>query len=189
MSLALKKSELSADFPSAVEQESHARLSSCVQCKKCTSGCPLADGSDLKPHEMVRLVQLGQVSEVLSSRMIWQCTSCHTCATRCPQQVDICSMNDGLRRMSRAQAMVNEGSTLPVFNDSFLASIKKRGRVYEVGLMAAYKLRTLRLFEDMDKLPLMLQKRKLRLIPTSVGGARERRNLWKRAQSLRGKQP
>jgi heterodisulfide reductase subunit C2 len=187
MTLTLRKRDLSGDLTAEVQAEISLNLSSCVQCKKCSAGCPLAGYSDLLPHELVRLVQLGQSEEVLQSRMIWQCTSCHTCATRCPQRVDICSMNDSLRRMSRERATVNDASTLPVFNDSFLASVKRYGRVYEVGLMAAYKLKTLRLFEDMDKLPLMLKKRKLRLLPTSVAGGSERRRLWKRAQLLRGK--
>jgi len=189
MTLMLKKAELSGDLAAEVEARSVTNLSSCVQCKKCSAGCPLSGYSDLMPHELVRLVQFGQSAEVLQSRMIWQCTSCQTCSTRCPQQVDICSMNDGLRRMSRERAVANDASTLPAFNDSFLASVCKHGRVYEVGLMASYKLRTLRLFEDMGKLPLMLKKQKLRLIPSTVAGRNERRRLWKRAQLLRGKRP
>lgn len=189
MSLALKKSDLSGEFATRVEQESQAKLNACVQCKKCSAGCPLADHADLKPHELVRFVQLGQVTEVLSSRMIWSCTSCQTCATRCPQQVDICSMNDALRRMSRSQERVQDQNTQPVFNDSFLRSIKKRGRVYEVGLMTAYKLRTLRFLEDLDKLPTMLKKRKLRFLPTSVAGSADRRRIWARAASLKGRLP
>lgn len=187
MTLAPRKDELSGTLVAEVEAHSRANLSACVQCKKCSAGCPLSGYSDLMAHELVRLVQLGQTAEVLASRMIWQCTSCHTCATRCPQKVDICAMNDGLRRMSRERAAANDGSTLPVFNDSFLESVRRHGRVYEVGLMAAYKLRTMRLFEDMDKLPMMLKKRKLRLFPESVAGGNERRRLWKRAQLLRGK--
>ena len=189
MSHSPSKAELSGEFANAVDGLHQARIASCVQCKKCSSGCPLSDKTDLMPHELVRLVQLGQVSEVLSSRVIWQCTSCQTCASRCPQRVDICALNDTLRRMSREVSLVNENTTLPTFNDSFLESVRKRGRVYEVGLMAAYKLKTLRLFEDMDKLPLMLVKRKLRLLPTSVAGTGERNRIWKRAQARKGRQP
>jgi heterodisulfide reductase subunit C2 len=189
MSLDLSRAELSGDFTTAVDALGQSRIAGCLQCKKCSSGCPLSDDSDLMPHEVVRLVQLGQLKEVLSSRMIWQCTSCQTCATRCPQRVDVCALNDVLRRMSRERSLVNQETTLPVFNDGFLRSVRKRGRVYEVGLMAAYKLRTFRLFEDMDKLPLMLAKRKLRLLPTSVAGAGERHGLFHRARAQRGSRP
>lgn len=189
MSSSLEKTDLGGEFASAVEAQSNARLAACVQCKKCSAGCPVASHSDVKPHAIVRLAQLGQRDELLESKMIWQCTSCQTCATRCPQRVDIAAINDTLRRMSRQAGKVHHATTLPVFNDAFLASACKRGRVYEVGLMAAYKLRTLRLFEDMGKLPLMLAKGKLSLLPSPcVPGAKERRQIWKRACLARGRQ-
>lgn len=182
-------SDFGNDFASTVAKESGSHLNACVQCKKCSAGCPVASQSDVKPHAIVRLTQLGQRDELLASRMIWQCTSCQTCATRCPQRVDIAAINDTLRQMSRQANKVHSASTLPVFNDAFLSSIRKRGRVYEVGLMAAYKLKTGRLFEDMGKLPLMLAKGKLRLLPSpSVAGAEERRQIWKRARLARGRQ-
>ena len=96
----LAAAEISGDFTSLVESESHANLAACLQCKKCTSGCPVAAVADIKPHEMVRMVQFGQKDEVLASKMLWQCTSCQTCATRCPQKVSVAALNDGLRRMS-----------------------------------------------------------------------------------------
>jgi heterodisulfide reductase subunit C2 len=178
-----------SDFASEVERMSHAGLSACLQCQKCTAGCPVAGRADLRAHELVWLTRLGQREEVLNSRMIWECTSCQTCRTRCPQAVDIAAMNDTLRRMSRQGDTVSEKTTLPVFNDAFLRSVRRRGRVYEVGLMAAYKLRTLRLLEDMDQLPTMLIKRKLKLLPKNVPGRAERKRLFSRARAQGGKRP
>ena len=189
MTLQVKNADIAGDFATNVEQLSGSRLLSCLQCKKCSAGCPVAGRADVKAHELVRLTQLGQADEVLSSRMIWECTSCQTCATRCPQQVSVAALVDTLRVLSRQQQKTNEQTTLPVFNDFFLKSVFKHGRVYEVGLMAAYKLRTLRLTEDMEKLPMMLMKRKLRLFPTNVPGAAERKLLWKRTQAAGGKRP
>jgi heterodisulfide reductase subunit C len=135
------------------------------------------------------LTRLGQREEVLQCRMIWECTSCQTCRTRCPQAVDIAAINDTLRQMSRETESVHERTTLPVFNDAFLRSVRRRGRVYEVGLMAAYKLRTLRLLEDMDQLPTMLVKRKLKLFPKNVRGRAERKRLFSRARAQGGRRP
>ncbi len=175
-----------SDFATEVEQASRARLSACLQCQKCTSGCPVAARADLRAHELVRLTQLGLRQEVLGSRMIWECTACQTCRTRCPQGVDLAAINDALRRMSRESASVHQQTTLPVFNDAFLRSVRRRGRVYEVGLMAAYKLRTLRLLEDMEQLPTMLIKRKLKVLPKNVPGKRERKRLFARAHARGG---
>ncbi len=147
----------------------------CYQCTKCSSGCPVAARSDLKPHQVVRLIQLGLREEALASRFIWECTSCQTCATRCPQKVDIAALNDELRIMSHASGRV------PAFNQVFLDGVRKRGRVFELGLMAGYKLRTRRLLEDAGKAPMMLAKGKLPLLPTRVRGADEREALFRRA--------
>ena len=69
----------------------------------------------------------------------------------------------------------------PVFNQIFLNSVRKRGRVHELGLMAAFKLRTRRFFEDMGKAPMMFSKGKLPLLGERVGGRREREGLFRRA--------
>jgi heterodisulfide reductase subunit C len=70
---------------------------------------------------------------------------------------------------------------VPVFNRAFLASVRKRGRVHELGLMATFKLRTRRFFEDMDKAPMMFAKGKLPLFGERVRGRREREDLFRRA--------
>jgi heterodisulfide reductase subunit C len=127
------------------------------------------------------MVQLDQREVVLASRFIWECTSCQTCITRCPQQVDIAAMNDALRAMCVAEGKVVPGTAVPAFNEIFLKSVRKRGRVYELGLMAAFKLRTGRLFEDADKAPMMLSKGKLPLLAHSVGGRARRKAMFRRA--------
>ena len=171
-------------FLREVEAASGARAVLCLQCQKCTSGCPVATQADIRPHELVRLVQLGARDEVLASRMIWECTSCQTCWTRCPEAVDLPAMIDALRRLSRATGKVTPETAVPVFNDIFLGTVRQMGRVYELGLMAAFKLRTRSLFQDFDKLPAMLRKGKLPLLPPWVRGRSERARLFRRARQL-----
>ncbi len=55
MTMSLAAAEISGDFASLVEAQSHANLMACLQCGKCTSGCPVAAGADIKPHAMVRV--------------------------------------------------------------------------------------------------------------------------------------
>ena len=127
------------------------------------------------------MVQLDHREAVLASRFIWECTSCQTCITRCPQKVDIAALNDLLRRMSRASGSVVAGTTVPAFNDIFLGTIRRLGRMYEMGLMVTFKLRTLKLFADVSKFPMMLWKRKLSLLPTLVRGGARRKRMFQRA--------
>ena len=165
---------------------SAANVMACLQCRKCSDGCPVAARADFKPHDLVRMVQFGQRAEVLASRMIWECTSCQTCITRCPQKVDIAAMNDELRRISRAEGKSADAAAA-TFNEAFLSGVRRRGRTYEVGLMAAFKLRTRRFFEDAGKLPMMLRKGKLPLLPKSVAGRAEREAMFQRIAQAGGK--
>ena len=164
-----------------VKERSGASPMSCYQCAKCSSGCPVAAGGGFRPHQLVRMVQTEQRQAVLSSIFIWQCTSCQTCTTRCPQQVDIAGMIDALRAISRGEGSAAPGTAVPVFNDIFLDAVRERGRIFELGLMAKYKLRTKRLFEDAGKAPMMLRKGKLPLYAPRVGGKDEREALFGRA--------
>jgi heterodisulfide reductase subunit C len=164
-----------------VKARSGASPMSCFQCAKCSIGCPVAMRADLKPHEVVRMVQMDQREAELASRFIWECTSCQTCSTRCPQQVDPAAMNDTLRAMSRAARKVSAGTAVPAFNDIFLAAVRRRGRIYEMGLMVSFKLRTRRLFEDIGKAPAMLLKGKLPLVGPRIAGRAGRKAMFRRA--------
>ena len=173
--------QIGGNLAAEVKAASGASPMNCYQCTKCSSGCPVAGRGDLSSHELVRLVQMNQRDAVLSSRFIWECTSCQTCITRCPQQVDICAMNDALRAISLREGKAPAGVAAPIFNDAFLKSVRKRGRVHELGLMAAFKLRTKRFTEDFDKAPVMFKKGKLPVFGSRVRGRGERDKLFRRA--------
>jgi heterodisulfide reductase subunit C len=176
-----------AGFAREVAEASGADLASCLQCTKCSCGCPVAARVDIRPHELVRLIQLGERDEILGSRMLWECTSCETCVTRCPQHVDIPAMVDALRQMARANGKVPAGATVTAFNDIFLNLVQKRGRMYEAGLMTAYKFKTGTFMQDIKKVPMMLRKRKIALLPSNVSGGRERKKMFERARAAERK--
>jgi len=179
--------EIGGNLAGEVQDLSGVSPMSCFQCTKCSSGCPVASRADVKPHQLVRLLQTGQREAALTNRFIWECTSCQTCVTRCPQQVDIPAMNDALRALSLKEKKAPAETAVPVFAAAFLKSIRKRGRVHELSLMATFKLRTRRLFEDADKAPMMLRKGKLPLLGSRVSGRSEREELFRR--SAKGGKP
>ena len=43
--------------------------------------------------------------------------------------------------------------------------VKHNGRTYEIGLVAEYKMRTMRLMQDVDIAPTMMAKGKLNIVP------------------------
>lgn len=118
------------------------RVAACYQCKRCTNGCPVTFAMDLYPDEIIRRVNLGDLDRVLKSPTIWICSSCETCTTRCPNEVDIAGVMDFLKETAVQRGVpIPEPRTL-IFHESFLREIEKRGRVFEGGLMQRYMLRS-----------------------------------------------
>ena len=107
----------------------------CYQCKRCTSGCPVAPYADMHPAMIMRAVQLGQLDMVFDDKFIWLCTGCETCTTRCPQGIDIAAIMDELkiiaRRDGRIPAGVPSAAMLKLNYDSFV----RWGRMWEVELI------------------------------------------------------
>ena len=81
-----------------IVEASGQNVFSCNLCGKCTAGCPIAEVMDIKPHQVVRLVQI-EPEILLSSRAIWLCACCLACVTRCPKQIDIPKLMESLRTM------------------------------------------------------------------------------------------
>lgn len=84
-------------FIQELEELSGENLFACYQCGKCTAGCPLAFSMDILPHQILRLMQLGQLETVLNSNSYWHCAACLTCTSRCPKDVDLARVMEALR--------------------------------------------------------------------------------------------
>ncbi|MEW6668428.1 MAG: 4Fe-4S dicluster domain-containing protein [Thermodesulfobacteriota bacterium] len=165
-----------------VERRSGAPVSACLQCHKCSSGCPVGPDMDLLPSQVMRLIHLGAREEVLQSGAIWACASCETCTARCPMGIDVASVMDALRMTAvEERAALGDGRG-NAFNRALLTSVRWHGRVFELGMMALYKLASHDVFADMDKVPRMLAKRKLSFLPHFSRSAKEVREVFRRAE-------
>ncbi len=69
----------------------------CYQCAKCSAACPVSAALDLMPHQVIRYLQLGLEKELLECKTPWVCASCFTCAARCPRDIDLARMMEGIR--------------------------------------------------------------------------------------------
>lgn len=72
----------------------------CFQCMRCTSGCTSLKLLELKPHEIILLVNSGFVEEIVSSDLIWACASCLKCRERCPQKASPYDIIVALRNLA-----------------------------------------------------------------------------------------
>jgi heterodisulfide reductase subunit C len=160
----------------------------CYQCKKCTLGCPSAYAMRMKPHELMRAAQLGLAEEIYWSGTIWICLSCETCNTRCPQDINILRVIDGLREMSKELDYYNPYPALPASHRIFMALVQRFGKVYELGLALLINLRMLTPFKDIDMASPMLLKGKLKPFPHRSHGAKELRQVMRRIRNLEKEQ-
>jgi Fe-S oxidoreductase len=74
----------------------------CIQCGVCSGSCPMGEWMDYAPRKAVKMLLEGRFDEVVASNTPWLCVSCHTCATRCPSQLQI---SDGLFPAMRSGVM------------------------------------------------------------------------------------
>ncbi len=169
-----------------VEKQSGVAAGACYGCLRCSNGCPLAFAMDYHPYQVVRLLQLGQVDELKGSRTIWLCASCHTCVTRCPNQVDLPRLMDFLKREVAASGTAAEERSL-LFHRLFLNEIKARGRVHEGSLMTRYLFATDGPFsaEARSQAALgwkMLRKGRIKLLPSGIKDRRFLRAVFARQE-------
>jgi Fe-S oxidoreductase len=61
-------------------------LCACLQCGKCTGGCPISMKAPLNIRSLMREVLLGGNPDgALECPGLWDCTTCATCTLRCPR--------------------------------------------------------------------------------------------------------
>ena len=108
----------------------------CYQCKRCSSGCPVARYADMHPAMIMRAVQLGQLDMVFDDRFIWLCTGCETCSTRCPQGIDIAAIMDELKIIARRDGRIPAGTPSAAMLKLNYDSFVRWGRMWEVELIA-----------------------------------------------------
>jgi heterodisulfide reductase subunit C len=169
-------------FCREVERRSGTPVSACFQCHKCSTGCPVGEEMDVLSSQIMRLIHLGAVQDVLESRSIWTCASCEACTTRCPMGIDIAGVMDILRMLAIEQKVAVPDGRGEAWNRSFLNSVRRHGRVFEMGALMAYKLRSRDFFSDVDKGPKMLVRKKLSFWPNKSGAVGEVKEIFKRAE-------
>ncbi len=65
-------------------EQTVTRVLTCIQCGKCTGGCPEAGRT---PFNIRMVVRKKQFDSAIGEGIPWYCTSCGACTMRCPRDV------------------------------------------------------------------------------------------------------
>jgi ferredoxin len=168
---------LSGSLAARVRSGAGENAYKCYQCKKCSTGCPVAQFADVHPAQIMRAVQLGDEEMSVDSRFIWLCTGCETCSTRCPQGIDVAAIMDELRIIARQDGRVRKDMPFSSILDINYKSFRRWGRLYELELVSRDLLKRPKAALGYLSLgPKMMAKRKIGLLPT-VGDRKKMKHM------------
>lgn len=187
--ITIRKNRINHGLKESVESLSGADTSVCLQCRKCSSGCPVSKLTKTRPSEIMRLLHLGAGEELLASDLVWMCVSCETCSSRCPMDIEVAAVIDSLRRLAIERRAPKPEGDMPLFNKAFLKTVEIFGRPYDIAMIAAYKLGTRKLLNDTEKFPDMLKKGKIALLPPLEADRKTVRRIFRKAGQKRGTRP
>lgn len=149
-----------------VNQLSSQQIELCFHCHKCTAGCPVAPAMDYGPDPILRMLSLGQDDVILASRDIWLCAGCFTCAVRCPNEIDIAAVMDGLRQVAQKRKILAGERDALLFHRLFMGVVQRLGRSHEAVILGLFKvLSHVPLWKDLDAGLALFLRGKVPLLP------------------------
>ncbi len=157
-----------------LERPGGDKVLQCYQCATCSGSCPVIDEMQYGPRRILHLIQSGEEALVLSSRDMWFCVSCYSCASRCPREIPITELMATLRELAVEKGYAEDLEA--DFGQSFMETYKHHGRLFEPELMIRYYLRTFDIKGLLGMLPLalpMLLKDKLPFLPERIENPEE----------------
>lgn len=135
-------------FLDQVMERSGQNLLKCLQCGKCSGGCPILSPIVGGPRRLIARILSGMQEEALRDPTWWYCVSCGTCATRCPVEINLYAVSTALCAIGAGLGIEAGEPGIHLFESLFLKSVEKGGRVRELKTVMAYNLRSGHPFND-----------------------------------------
>lgn len=168
---------------SEVDRRSAQQVELCYHCHKCTAGCPVVGAMEFGPDCILRMIALDQRQEVLSSGDIWLCAGCYTCATRCPNDIDISAIMDALRQIALLEGYPAGERDALLFHRLFMGVVERLGRSHEAAMLGLYKvLSHVPFLNDMGAGVGLFMRGKVPILPKSNGASGAVREMIRRSR-------
>jgi heterodisulfide reductase subunit C len=194
------KPEQAQSVVEEIMARSGQNIIACYQCRRCAAGCPVGEETGyITPDRLIRMILLGDRERALSNELVWKCTSCYTCGTRCPNEIQTARITETLKQMSKEEHVVPLAPKVASFHHAFLTSARHLGRVHELEFMGLYEVKNT--FQDLKrfkfkslyhegisqtKLGLAMTKNKrMHFLIEKVKGLSEIKHLFKKAKKTR----
>lgn len=168
--LAFVVTDMAETMQTTIEKVAGVSSAPCLQCNKCTAGCPIVSAMDLTPAQIVHLLRLGREEKVLKSHSIWACLACQTCTARCPQDVDVDKLLTAARIVAMQQGILPEKREMYNFILSYMENLYLYGRLGEIPLLLTLKLKEQNFFDDFVLGLQLLTRGRLNLVDLPHGG-------------------
>ena len=101
-------------------------LLACIQCGKCTGGCPMSLKTRFNIRRLIYETIVGHGLDLQGRDELWDCTTCATCAIRCPKGVNPVDVIVGMR-----SHLVDGGRIPPTVRDP-LKSVFLQGNPFNM---------------------------------------------------------
>ncbi len=160
-------------------------IKKCIQCGTCSGSCPTSFVMDHAPRKIFSLIRAGFRDEVLDSNTIWFCSSCYSCAVRCPKEIKITDVMYALKRLAIKEGKTR-GKKAVVLSKLFVEMVNKYGRNHETELIVRYILGA-ELFNAFRFIPQgwsLFSNGRLPILPHRVKNIEQLRKILKKVDEL-----
>ncbi len=108
--MSITNKEINAAFSAeVVAQPGGEHLNRCYSCGACSGACPVSQAiPDFDPRRMIHMIRMGLKERLLTSELLWYCSSCQSCVFVCPQDVRFAEIVGALRKLALEQGLVTD---------------------------------------------------------------------------------
>jgi heterodisulfide reductase subunit C len=162
-------------FLSQVIEKSGENLLTCLQCGKCSGGCPISSDEVGGPRQLIAKILYGAKEQAFKDPTWWYCVACGTCMTRCPVEINMYRVATALCEMAEHENFKPSEPDIHLLEELFLKSVERYGRVKELKMVMSFNMKTGHPFKDLSEGLTLMRKGAISPFEMIKGGPTDQR--------------